>query len=287
MRYMVYLREEEQAAISLQTPVFWMLWVEWCGPSGDSCSWDALLASLCSVRIAYGLSTSLGTLATSSDLCPSQPFALSQHPTPTLFVTCQHPTGVAFSKMARHGLDQSLSFPSLGFHIYRIPWVLLFCFLVIPLALSLFNVWSLQNVLPSHTTLWGKCCFHMGNGSWERRGDLLYGFVAPAFLKQVCCPRPGARLLALLFLAVLAPRPCVMVILPCKNVSFVSPFKQQDMVSHSSLCSSWLLLCYCVFSRNDCVWSNVCLYVLLYVYIWMDGGWLDGWVLCSVILLLQ
>lgn len=218
---------------------------------------------------------------------PSQPFALSQHPTPTFFVTCQHLTGVALSKRARHGLDQSLSFPSLGFHIYRISWVSQFCFLVISLALSLFNVWSLQNVLPSHTTLWGKCCFHMGNGSWERRGDLLYGFVAPTFLKQVCCPRPGARLLALLFLAVLAPRPRVMVVLPCKNVSFVSPFKQQDMVSHSSLCSSWLLLCYCVFSRNDCVWSNVCLYVLLYVYIWMDGGWLDGWVLCSVILLLQ
>lgn len=116
----------------------------------------------------------------------------------------------------------------------------------------------------------------MGNGSLERRGDLLYGFVAPMFLKQGCCPRPGAILLALLFLAFLAPRPHVMVILPCKNVSFVSPFKQQDMVSHSSLCFSWLLLCYCVFSGNDCVWSDVCLYVPLYVYIWMDGGWLDG-----------
>lgn len=65
---------------------------------------------------------------------------------------------------------------------------------------------------------------------------------------------------------------------PCENASFVSPFKQQDMVSHSSLCSSWLLLCYCVFSRNDCVWSNVCLYVLMYVYIWMGGGWrMAGW----------
>lgn len=67
-------------------------------------------------------------------------------------------------------------------------------------------------------------------------------------------------------------------LLPYKNVSFVSPFKQQDMVSRSSLCSSWLLLCYYVFSRNDCVWSNVCLYVLLYIYIWMGGGWLDGWI---------
>lgn len=65
-------------------------------------------------------------------------------------------------------------------------------------------------------------------------------------------------------------------LLPRENVSFVSPFKQQDMVSHLSLCSSWLLLRYCVFSRKDCVWSNVCLYVLMYVYIWMDGGWLDG-----------
>lgn len=168
---MAYLRKEEQAAISLQTPAFWMLWVEWCGPSGDSCSWDALLASLCSVRFAYCLSTSLGTLATSSDLCPSQPFALSQHPTPTLFVTCQHPTGVVLSKMARHGLDQSLSFPSLGFHIHHIPWVSQLCFLVIPLALSLFNVWSLQNALLSHTTLWGKCFSHMGNGKWELREE--------------------------------------------------------------------------------------------------------------------
>lgn len=195
-------------------------------------------------------------------------------------------------KMARHGLDQNLSFPSPGFHMHHILWVSQFCFFVIPpaLALSLFNMCSLRNALPSHTTVWGKrFCFtwEMGNGSWERRGDLLYGFVAPAFLKPVCCPRPGALLRALLFLAFLAPRPRVMVLLPCKNVSFVSPFKQQDMISHLSLCSSWLLLCYCVFSRNDCVWSNVCLYVLLYVYIWMDGGWLHGWVLCSVILLLQ
>lgn len=76
-------------------------------------------------------------------------------------------------------------------------------------------------------------------------------------------------------------------LLPYKNVSFVSPFKQQDMVSRSSLCSSWLLLCYCVFSRNDCVWSNVCLYVLLYIYIWMGGGWLDGWMQHLVIFFLQ
>lgn len=70
-------------------------------------------------------------------------------------------------------------------------------------------------------------------------------------------------------------------------MSFVSPFKQQDVVSHSSLCSSWLLLCYSVFSGNGCVWSHVCLYVLMCVYIWMDGGWLDGRVYCSVSLLLQ
>lgn len=76
-------------------------------------------------------------------------------------------------------------------------------------------------------------------------------------------------------------------LLPNKSMSFVSPFKQQDVVSHSSLCSSWLLLCYCVFSGNGCVWSHVCLYVLMCVYIWMDGGWLDGRVYCSVSLLLQ
>lgn len=210
------------------------------------------------------------------------------------FVLCDHPTRVTVSSVwacpGLEGIGSHLfpGFPYASYSDCQIPT----SFVAPPAVLNL--------PLLTRWSVWGTllfCCRSVAL-SFNSMNPLLFHSkkmetwrqeVTPSVvLKWDYCPHPARCAAGPPFPGICgtwAPYDGDTSSLPYKNVSFVSPFKQQDMVSHSSLCSSWLLLCYCVFSGNGCVWSNVCLCLLMCIYIWMDGGWLDGWVHHSVILL--
>lgn len=131
---------------------------------------------------------------------------------------------------------------------------------------------SLSFLLPYPVTLWTQCFFNIKK--WEPRGE-----------------RPLSVVLAE---AIVLTQPALLLVpfswhmwhsgpiwwwhsssLPYKNVSFASPFKQQDMVSHHPYVplGSYYATVFLV-GMVVCGQMCVCIFLCVYIFGWMMDGWM-------------